>query len=246
MTVNITGADLDVARLTLQPGLTLSGRVVVDDAASTAPPDLTALHVQIQSESLQVASPQNRGRGGGPNMGLLQPAAVRADGTFVAADLVPDTYRVTITGGAIDSAGWWLRSAMLKGRDLLDAGLRLAPGEHITGLTLVLSDRRTQLSGTITTPGGAAVSELFVLAYPADASLRGPNSRRVKAVRPDSSGRFVIDNLPPGDYLMCALTDIDDGQWNEPGFLDAAVAASVKITLADGEKKVQDLRLGGG
>jgi hypothetical protein len=66
------------------------------------------------------------------------------------------------------------------------------------------------------------------------------------AVRPDSSGRFVLENLPAGEYLICALTDIDDGQWNEPGFFDAAIAASVRISLADGEKKVQDLKLRAG
>ena len=191
-----------------------------------------------------MSSPQNRGRGGGPNMGLMQPSAVGADGTFTAADLVPDNYRITISGGAVDGATWWLRSATLKGRDLLDAPLRLGPGENISGVTLVLSDRRTQLSGTITTPAGAAVSDLVVLAYPADATQRGPQSRRIKAVRPDSGGRYVVENLPPGEYLLCALSDIDDGQWNDPGFLDAAVAASIKITLADGEKRVQDLRLG--
>jgi hypothetical protein len=219
---------------------------VLDKDSAAAPPDLTSLHVQMHGDSLAAASPLNRGRGGGPNMRLLQPAALRADGAFEVTDLVPDNYRLVLTGGAVESSGWWLRSATWKGRDLLDVPLRLAPGENITGVTLVLSDRRTQLSGTITTPAGAAVSDLFVLAYPADVSLRVPQSRRIRAVRPDISGRFVLDHLPPGDYLLCALTDIDDGQWNEPGFLDAATAASVKISLADGEKKVQDLRLGGG
>jgi hypothetical protein len=233
--------------MTLQPGMTVSGRVVPDAGAAAPPPDLSGLFVQMHSDSLAAASPLNRGRGGGgPGMQFLRPAAVRADGTFEVTDLVPDNYRVTMTGGALESATWWLRSAMWKGRDLLDVPLQLGPGENLTGITLVLSDRRTQLSGTITTPAGAAVSSLFVLAYPADAALRVPQSRRIMAVRPDSSGRFVLENLPPGEYLICALTDIDDGQWNEPGFFDAAIAASVRISLADGEKKVQDLRLGGG
>jgi hypothetical protein len=244
-TVTVTGTDVDLARMALQPGLTLSGRVVVDDAATTTPPELIGLHVQIQPDSLPVASPQNRGRGGAANLRLLQPTAVRADGTFMATDLVPDNYRITMAGTALDGSGWWLRSAMWKGRDLLDGPLRLAPGEQMDGVTLMLSDRRTQLSGTITTSTGAAVSELFVIAYPADAALRVPQSRRIKAVRPDSGGKFLIENLPAGEYLICALTDIDDGQWNDPGFLDPLVPASVTITLADGDRKVQDLRVGG-
>ena len=245
--VTISGADADLATLALQPGLTFSGRVVLDDKATTPPPDLTGLRVEMHAESLALALAQGRGgRGGGPSPRFLQPGPVRADGTFDVTDLVPDSYRMTVAGGALDNSPWWLRSAMLNGRDLLDAPLRLAPGEHIRGVSIVLSDRRTELSGTITTAAGAPFSDLFVLAFPADAALRVPQSRRVRAVRPDSSGRFVLANLPPGQYLLCALTDIEDGEWNEPGFLDRLVAASVKVTLAEGENKVQDLRLGGG
>ena len=134
---------------------------------------------------------------------------------------------------------------MRNGRDLLDAPLRLEPNGNISGVTLVLSDRHTELSGTLTTAGGTAASDLFVAAYPADAALRTPHSRRVQAVRPDSGGRFVFRNLPAGDYLLCALMDVDDGAWNEPGFFDGLIAASVRITLAEGEKRVRDLQLGG-
>jgi protocatechuate 3,4-dioxygenase beta subunit len=244
--ITVSGSDTDLATLTLQPGLTFSGRVVLDDKATTPPPDLAGLRVELHGESLALAPAGGRGRAGGPNPRFLQPAPVRADGTFEVADLVPDDYRLTLSGGAPSQSAWWVRSAMLYGRDLLDAPLRLAPGEHVRGVTIVLSDRRTELSGTITTAGGAAFSDLFVLAFPADAQLRRPGSRRIQAVRPDSAGRYVLANLPPGEYLLCALGDVDDGQWYEPGFLDPLVAASVKITLAEGEKRVQDLRLGGG
>ena len=45
---------------------------------------------------------------------------------------------------------------------------------------------------------------------------------------------------------MCAVTDLDQGQLYDPSALDALAAGSFKITLADGEKKVQDLKLAGG
>jgi hypothetical protein len=115
----------------------------------------------------------------------------------------------------------------------------------MTGVTLVLSNRHAELSGTLKTASGAATTDVFVLAFPADAALRVPQSRRIQAVRPDSSGRFVLQNLPPGDYLVCALTDVDDGEWNDAGVLDPFVAHAVTVTLADGEKKVLDLRSGG-
>ena len=44
-------------------------------------------------------------------------------------------------------------------------------------------------------------------------------------------------------YLLGAVTDVEQNQWFEPAFLERLLGASVKITLAAGEKKVQDLRL---
>jgi protocatechuate 3,4-dioxygenase beta subunit len=240
--VSTTGDDVDVSTLTLQPGLTISGRVEFDRAATTPPLDPASLRVQLQSESLGAAP--GRGRGGPANLRFLQPAAVRADGRFDVTDLVPDTYRVTIAGA--ENSTWWLRSAIWNRRDLLDSPWRLLPGESLNNVRLLLTDRRTELSGTLTTPQGTAVSDLFVLAFPADPALRGPHSRRTQAVRPDSSGRYVFEHLPAGDYLLCALTDVDEGQWNEPGFLDPIIPSSVKVTLGDGEKKIQDLRLTSG
>jgi protocatechuate 3,4-dioxygenase beta subunit len=241
--ISVTGPDIDLSTLPLRPGLTFSGRVVFDGAA--AAPDLTTLRVQLQSAALGPLPSGRRGGPGIPGVRFLQPSAVRADGAFEIADLVPDDYQLAVTGATLDASIWWLRSATVNGRDLLDGPVRIAPGEHVRGVTVVLSDRRTELSGTITTATGAAASDLFVLVYPAEASMRVSGSRRIRAVRPDSDGRYVVGNLPPGSYLLCAVTDVDEGQWNETGFLDPLVPASVRITLGDGERKVQDLRVGG-
>jgi uncharacterized protein (DUF2141 family) len=242
--VAVTGGDVDLAALALQPGMTWSGRVTFDGAATTPAPDPAGLRIQLEASSLANAPTQGRGRPMTSTVRFMQPAAVRPDGTFEVTNLVPDDYRISVTG--IDDTRWWLRAALVGGVDLLDAPLRLAPGENVEGVTLVLTDRRSELSGTLQTAAGAAVSDVFVLVFPAEAALRVPRSRRIQAARPDSSGRFIFANLPAGEYLICALTDVDDGQWNDAGFLDPFAQASVKILLTDGEKKVQDLRLGGG
>jgi hypothetical protein len=243
--VTVTGDDVDLARVTLERGMALSGRVVVDDGATLRPPDLAGLRVQLEAESLAQAPSQSR-RGGTPSPRFLRPGVVDSDGTFNVTDLIPDTYRVTVTGGALSGSGWWLRSVLYQGRDLLDLPLNLTAGADVSNVEIVLSARRTELSGTLTTASGAAFPDVFVLAFPADAALRVANARRIQAVRPDSSGRFVFANLPAGDYLLCALTDIDDGQWNEDGFLESLAGASVRVALGEGEAKVQDLRVGGG
>ena len=68
-------------------------------------------------------------------------------------------------------------------------------------------------------------------------------SRRVRYVRPGNTGEFRLAGLPPGEYYVCALTDLDPYQMYSSAFLDPLAAAAMKIKLAEGEKRVQDLKV---
>ena len=68
-------------------------------------------------------------------------------------------------------------------------------------------------------------------------------SRRVQFTRPGTDGRFILRDLPSGDYLIAALTDLEPSDLNDASFLERLVPAAVKVHLNDGEKKIQDLRL---
>jgi hypothetical protein len=63
-------------------------------------------------------------------------------------------------------------------------------------------------------------------------------------VRLGTDGSYSIIGLPSGDYLLAAVTDLDPTQLADPAFLDAMSAAAIRITLSDGERKRQDIRLG--
>jgi len=65
-------------------------------------------------------------------------------------------------------------------------------------------------------------------------------------VRPGTDGRFTISGLPPGEYYIAALTEFDNADISDAGFLEAIAKAAIKITLAEGEMKSQDLKLAGG
>ena len=65
------------------------------------------------------------------------------------------------------------------------------------------------------------------------------------AVKPDSTGQFHVDGLPPGDYYVAALIDADPRELGDPSFLDQLIPSSIRVTLAEGERKIQDLKLGG-
>jgi len=50
--------------------------------------------------------------------------------------------------------------------------------------------------------------------------------------------------LPPGDYLVAAVTDVEQGEWYVPAFLTELAQAAIPVTIAESEKKVQDIRVG--
>jgi len=70
--------------------------------------------------------------------------------------------------------------------------------------------------------------------------------RRVRNLRPAADGRFSVSGLPPGDYLIGAVTDVQNGEWNDPDFLAILAGAAVRVSLAEGVMTTQDLRLSGG
>jgi hypothetical protein len=64
----------------------------------------------------------------------------------------------------------------------------------------------------------------------------------VQSSRPATSGRFAFADLPPGEYVIAALTDLPD-DWRTPEFLSGLAGAGVKVTIAEGERKMQNLRI---
>ena len=48
-------------------------------------------------------------------------------------------------------------------------------------------------------------------------------------------------HLPPGDYLLAAVTDLERNEEYDPAFLASLVTAAVPVTLLPGQRKVQDL-----
>ncbi len=63
--------------------------------------------------------------------------------------------------------------------------------------------------------------------------------------RPATDGSFGIKGLPPGEYFLAALPDLERGEWNDPALLDQLVRSSAWITLRGGETTTQDFRIGG-
>jgi uncharacterized protein (DUF2141 family) len=239
--VEVSGSDVTLA-LTLQPGVTMTGRVRFEGDTPPPPKALESLRIGLSppggtySSSAGATTITN-------TYGGASATTVKADGTFELRNIGPGVVAMSIRFTAAISANWWVKSAVAGGIDLLDAPFEVALGSDYRDVVVTLSDRRTELSGMLQTPTGQPAPEYFIIVFPESPALRVPGSRRILAVRPATDGRFVMANLPAGDYLMAALVDVMPNEWNDPKFLERVAPAGVKVALADGEKKVQDLRI---
>jgi hypothetical protein len=54
-----------------------------------------------------------------------------------------------------------------------------------------------------------------------------------------------VTGLPPGEYILCVVTDLDQSQLGDPTLFEQLMPAGVKLTLTEGEKKIQDFKIGG-
>ena len=233
--IAIDGDDATGLALGLQPGMVLTGQLSFDATRLTPPGDLKSIHVELQPVQ-------------SPGSVSFAPSGKITDnaGHFLIAGIVPGTYRLTAAFPGLGSRNnWYLRSAIVKGEDTADGSVAIRAGESIRGATIVLSDRPAQVSGTVRNTGGPP-NDFTVIVFPANQSLWTPLSRRIHASRPSADGAFGFRGLPPGDYLLAAIDDVEPNEWFDPALLQRLLPTAIKIALAEGEEKAQDIRIGGG
>jgi hypothetical protein len=223
--VVVDGRDVTDLSLMLQPGLTVSGRIISDGNAPL--PMLARVTIGLASV----------GASGDPPAG---PAAVDASGRFAIRGAVPGRYRPVIMGGL--PPGWSVATAIFNGQDILDAPLTLGEATPSVDGVLTLTNQVTEIGGGITDASGQPSAGATIIAFPADERLWLPDARRIQAVRPATTGRYQIRGLPPGDYRLVAVADVEPGRWFDPEFL-RGLRGGVAVALGAGGRVAQDFRV---
>lgn len=229
--VTVSGEDLSGVNIPLQSGLSIRGRVVFE-ATSGVPSQLGAIAVPpIQAANVTVAS------------SALLPA-VKFDGeSFSIEGIIPGTYRfLTPPRGIRAPVGrWWLKSFVLEGTDMLDQELDLEASSDTAVVTF--SDQASELAGSVHYASGLVVRDEMVVVYSADPRHWFYGSRRIAAVRPTEAGRYVIRNLPAGDYFVAVTNELLPAEWYDVEELKALSRDASRVRIGPDARVLHDVRL---
>jgi hypothetical protein len=58
------------------------------------------------------------------------------------------------------------------------------------------------------------------------------NTGSYKSTVADGSGKFLLQGIPPGDYLLFAWGDVETGAWQNPDFLRPFEARGRRIQVS--------------
>jgi len=226
--LTVDGHTLAPLALVLQPAMTLTGRLVASGAGT--PPDFTRVRISAAAASSQ--SPERNAQ--------VSPAKVDASGRFTVNGFIPGRYRLNVAGVA---SPWKVASAGVGGRDAMDLPLEVRSTDDLTGMVVTLTDRSTTVSGRLQDANGQPGPNFTVVVFPSDNRYWLPQARRIQATRPGTDGRYSVHGLPPGDYRVAVVPDVEPGQWYDPAWLQSVIAQSIAFTLAEGQQLTQDLRV---
>ena len=235
--ISVNGVDQTDLVLRLVPGVDIAGRITFE-GETEKPTDFSTIQVRLR------AAPT---AGVTVSVGAAS-TPVAADGTFTLKGVTPGRYLVTsfVPGGGVTPV-WTMKSARVGDVDAGDVPFEIGAGRDPSDIAVTFTDKMGELSGRLLDGTNKPTSALSIILFPTDKTMWSQTSRRIRSpIRPANDGVFKFTNVLAGEYFLAALSDFDMADVYKPEFLEQVAAVAMKITIGDGEKKAQDLKIAGG
>jgi hypothetical protein len=138
------------------------------------------------------------------------------------------------------------KGAYAGGLDASDTPLDLAFADE-NDVVITFTDQWTGLRGMVRGPDGTADPAATVVLYPMNTQAwEGPGytPRRFRTSLGQPDGSFNLTSIPPGDYYVVAIPEVDAAGWNDPDSLLGLMRDATRVTVQEGEQRTLDLRTG--
>jgi hypothetical protein len=230
MPVAVDNADISGLTLVTAPGGTLTATFAADAGVSRPlPPDLRVEAI------------------GGTQVGVMNDSFTTNGIRQMRLAGLSGPTRLRVTGLP---ESWAVKAIMAGGADVTDAPINVRGGN--VDVRIVLTDRVTEVSGTLppapASPAEPAADrsgrEPYVVVFAADSARWAYPSRFVRSTRADARGGFRIAGLPAHErYLAVALEYLENGEADDPQFLERMRNRATTFSLNDGERKTINVRV---
>lgn len=214
--VEVTDSDLEGVAIPVGYGGEIHGRIEWPGDSSTF--DLRGIRVGVVPE------------GGYERFSYPQGGELTPDLKFYLKGLGEGRIRLRV---ALPPGPLYLQSVRIDGKEVVDQALEIHHNDVFQAVVTVAADG-AELAGLAKTqdPEGPAKGAAIV-AVAAQADLRAsPRFRR--RTQTDQNGRFSLPGLPPGDYLVAAIADLEPGAENAPEFLKGLEKTGQRVELSAG------------
>jgi len=218
--VDARGNDVENIVLELAPAAELKGYLRIE---GRAPTNVADLQVYLQPD--------------GPNYAGWPGAPVKPDGSFTILNVTPTRYELNVHGFPDD---YYIKSAVLGGKDVLDSGLNFTPGTS-GAIEIVLSSTGGQVEGVVLNADQQPATEASVVAVPDE--LRRTQLRFYKDDHTDQYGRFTIKGIAPGRYKLFAWEDVEEGAYQDPEFIKRFEALGEAVVIRENSHESAPLKL---
>jgi hypothetical protein len=247
----VAGESLSAVTIVLGGGAKVTGRVVFDGSMPTPPMPSNPGQFRVN-----FSAPEGRGcRMGRSDLG--------ANWTFSVDGLLGTCVaRVDSSLGQLT-----VKAVMVNDVDLLDRPVTFESGQQLRNVEVIVTNKRTDLAFQVTDERGEPTREYVALVFPTDKARWVENSRYIRPFVPaplppdqaldvteagaaggafaasPTAARESVSGLPPGEYYVVALDDLESEAVYDPALLDSLTRVATRITLTDKAAAEVSLRL---
>jgi protocatechuate 3,4-dioxygenase beta subunit len=220
-------SDLDNVVVMTMPGVTITGRLVIEQGPATPPPGpIRVMPVVDYAE---------------PSMGIRmsqQPVLVGPDQTFTLKGLMGE-YLLRVAAPNL-----YVKSVTLEGgQDVTDTPYEFKSNERVV---MTVTSRASALEGTVTDSKGGVAADTGVIVFSEERGTWRTSSTRTRRTATDADGHFRIQGLLPGRYFVIAVPR--ERMSVVPGAADALFFEqlskdAMSVVVGDDEERRLDLKV---
>ncbi|HSB11860.1 MAG TPA: carboxypeptidase-like regulatory domain-containing protein [Blastocatellia bacterium] len=236
--VRVKGQDVTGVEVALVPFGSVAGRIILEPLTAKEKKCESKLPLSVE-ELLITARRDEEDQARGPVLSVFGSslAAPNEKGEFAIRGLEAGNFHLEPI--ALDQA-WYVRSITLpasaRATRTLDAGrngFAVKPGEHKTGLAVVLSEGAASLEGRVEPEKDALLpGRLRVHLVPAEPQA-AEDLMRFAETETGSDGTFKLSNLAPGRYWF-VVRQVDEAETSQSSRQRAAWNATTRASLRRG------------